>query len=227
MESVIYYFSATGNSLRIANIMAERMDGLLLPMSKYKGTKCSSRQIGLVFPTYFWGVPRTVAEFVDEMKVEADNQYVFAAATCGGLAGGVLGHLDALLKKKGLHLDYGITIPSVANFIEEYNPKTRSADRKLREADEMAERASAEVIAARRNGPFGFHVWESALIRCAMHTSGWSSRSWWLPGPILGPLCRQNPWTKKSWRRNWSHPLKTPFIISFLWTRYGALWTRS
>ena len=38
MESVIY-FSATGNSLRIANIMAERMDGLLLPMSKYKGTK--------------------------------------------------------------------------------------------------------------------------------------------------------------------------------------------
>ena len=49
MESVIYYFSATGNSLRIANIMAERMDGLLLPMSKYKGTKCSSRQISLVF----------------------------------------------------------------------------------------------------------------------------------------------------------------------------------
>ena len=65
MESVIYYFSATGNSLRIANIMAERMDGLLLPMSKYKGTKCGSRQIGLVFPTYFWGVPRTVAEFVE------------------------------------------------------------------------------------------------------------------------------------------------------------------
>ena len=57
MESVIYYFSATGNSLRIANIMAERMDGLLLPMSKYKGTKCSSRQIGLVFPTYFWAFP--------------------------------------------------------------------------------------------------------------------------------------------------------------------------
>lgn len=165
MESVIYYFSATGNSLRIANIMAERMDGLLLPMSKYKGTKCSSRQIGLVFPTYFWGVPRTVAEFVDEMKVEADNPYVFAAATCGGLAGGVLGHLDALLKKKGLHLDYGITIPSVANFIEEYNPKTRSADRKLREADEMAERASAEVIAARRNGPFGFHVWDRMFYK--------------------------------------------------------------
>ena len=156
MKTGIYYFSATGNSLRIANIMAERMDGLLLPMSKYKGTKCSSRQIGLVFPTYFWGVPRTVAEFVDEMKVEADNPYVFAAATCGGLAGGVLGHLDALLKKKGLHLDYGITIPSVANFIEEYNPKTRSADRKLREADEMA---------ARRNGPFGFHVWDRMFYK--------------------------------------------------------------
>lgn len=151
-------FQFSTSSLRIANIMAERMDGLLLSMSKYKGTKCSSRQIGLVFPAYFWDVPRTVAEFADEMKVEADNPYVFAAATCGGLAGGVLGHMDALLKKKGLHLDYGVTIPSVANVIEEYNPKTRSADRKLREADEMAERASAEVIAARRNGPFGFHV---------------------------------------------------------------------
>ena len=42
MESVIYYFSATGNSLRIANIMAERMDGLLLPMSKYKGTNAAA-----------------------------------------------------------------------------------------------------------------------------------------------------------------------------------------
>ena len=34
MKTGIYYFSATGNSLRIANIMAERMDGLLLPHVK-------------------------------------------------------------------------------------------------------------------------------------------------------------------------------------------------
>lgn len=165
MESVIYYFSATGNSLRIARIMAERMKGPLLPMAKYRGEVCNSRKIGLVFPTYFWGVPRTVAEFVSEIKVEADNPYVFAAATCGGLAGGVLGHTDALLKKKGLHLDYGVTIPSVANFIEEYNPKTRLADRKLRKADEMAERASSEIMADRRNGPFGFHVWDRMFYR--------------------------------------------------------------
>ena len=53
------------------------------------------------FLTYFWGVPRTVAEFVDEMKVEADNPYVFAAATCGGLAGGVLGIWTLFLRKRG------------------------------------------------------------------------------------------------------------------------------
>lgn len=160
MEPVIYYFSATGNSLRIAKILAERMDGHLLPMSTHRGAVCDSRQIGLVFPTYFWGVPRTVAEFVNDIRIETENPYVFAAATYGGLAGGVLGHLDALLKRKGLHLDYGVTIPSVANFIEEYNPKIRSADRKLKEADEMAERVSSEMIAAKHNGPFGFHVWD-------------------------------------------------------------------
>ena len=139
--------------------------GCCFPCQNIRGQNAAAGKSAWFFPHISGAFPRTVAEFVDEMKVEADNPYVFAAATCGGLAGGVLGHLDALLKKKGLHLDYGITIPSVANFIEEYNPKTRSADRKLREADEMAERASAEVIAARRNGPFGFHVWDRMFYK--------------------------------------------------------------
>ena len=43
MESVVFYFSATGNSLRIARFMAERMNGRLLPMSKYWGAVCNSR----------------------------------------------------------------------------------------------------------------------------------------------------------------------------------------
>ena len=45
--------------------------------------------------------------------------------------------------------------------------------------------------------------------------------------PQIGTIVQTESMDKKSWRRNWSHPLKTPFIISFLWTRYGALWTRS
>lgn len=59
--------------------------GCCFPCQNIRDIKMQQPAIGLVFPTYFWGVPRTVAEFVDEMKVEADNPYVFAAATCGGL----------------------------------------------------------------------------------------------------------------------------------------------
>lgn len=138
--------------------------GCCFPCQNIRGQNAAAGKSAWFFPHIFWGVPRTVAEFVDEMKVEADNPYVFAAATCRRACRRCIGAWTHFLEK-GASSWLWNNIPSVADFIEEYNPKTRSADRKLREADEMAERASAEVIAARRNGPFGFHVWDRMFYK--------------------------------------------------------------
>lgn len=165
MNTTIYYFSATGNSLRIARIIAEGTNAQLLSMPVQKETACKSQRIGLVFPTYFWGVPRTVAEFINGLRVESKSPYIFAVSTCGGLHGGVLGHTAELLGNRGLHLDYGLAVTSVANYVEEYNPMTGSADRKLRAADDMAKKAAADITSGRRNGPFRRFVWDRMFYK--------------------------------------------------------------
>lgn len=156
MKTVIYYFSATGNSLKTAAIISQKLGAEMLPMVKYKGTICTADKIGLVFPTYFWDVPRTVGEFIDKLRVSRDSPYIFAVPTYGELHGGVLGQVDRLLAKKDLKLDYGREIKAVANFVEEYNPRIHLAGKRLKEAARLAELAASEIAAGISNSPFRY-----------------------------------------------------------------------
>lgn len=165
MDTTIYYFSATGNSLQVANVMAAMLNAELLSMPGHRGDVCDSKAIGFVFPTYFWGVPRTVAEFIGELLVKEEQPYIFAVTTYGGLHGGVLGHVSRLLQARGLHLDYGLPIEAVANFIEEYNPRVGSVQERLANADLLAGKAAKEVMGRKRNGPFQYSIWDKLFYK--------------------------------------------------------------
>lgn len=158
MDTVIYYFSATGNSLKAAKIIAGKLGARLEPMATYKGDICKYDKIGLVFPTYFWGVPQTVEKFILKLNIQQDPSYLFAITTCGGLPGGALGLTDKLLNKRGLNLNYGMGIVSVANFIEEYNPRVGSSKETLKKADDMAVKAAEEISKGTKNEPFRYTV---------------------------------------------------------------------
>lgn len=147
MTSTIYYFSATGNTLHIAKIMADKMGAELLPMTSSMGAVCDSGRIGFLFPTYFWGAPRTVVSFINKLNITAQNPYIFAVSTCGGVPGGVLGFTQQLLARRNLQLSYGKTITSVANFIEKYNPRVKSAAKLTNRAEQAAEQAAEQIMA--------------------------------------------------------------------------------
>jgi len=165
MSSTIYYFSATGNSLRAAKIIADMQGAELLSMPVHKGVTCKSEVIGFVFPTYFFGIPKTVTDFINQLHIEASRPYIFAVTTYGALHGGVLGHLEHKLKSQGLYLDYGMRIESIANFIEEYNPKTSSLQTKLDQADRQAETAAKDIIMKKRNGPHRYSIWDKLFYK--------------------------------------------------------------
>ena len=165
MKTVIYYFSATGNSLKTAAIISQSLGADMLPMTKNKGVLCTADKIGLVFPTYFWGVPRTVGEFIDKLRISPDSPYMFAVSTYGELHGGVLGQVDRLLVNKGLKLNYGREIKAVANFVEEYNPRVHLAEKRLREAAGLAELAADEIDAGICNAPFHDSVLDKLFYR--------------------------------------------------------------
>ena len=70
---MILYFSATGNGKYIAEQIAEKTDEKCMSIvdciceDKY----CFSNEkiFGMVVPTYFWRLPRIVAEYLGKLKI--------------------------------------------------------------------------------------------------------------------------------------------------------------
>lgn len=112
METTMYYFSGSGNSLAIARRLSQALGGADLrsiPRKLQGKIGTPSKAVGFVFPTYAYGLPRIVTEFVERLDLPP-RAYVFAVATSFGIPGSVLLQLDRLLKKKGRTLDAGFTV---------------------------------------------------------------------------------------------------------------------
>ncbi|MGC4118349.1 MAG: EFR1 family ferrodoxin [Myxococcales bacterium] len=109
--TTLFYFSGTGNSLAFACRLAERSDGVLVPMTRALTGNAGpvSNRIGLVFPTFAYGLPRTVKDFVARVVLPA-GAYILGVASCCGIPGGVLHHLDRALRARGHQLDAGFAV---------------------------------------------------------------------------------------------------------------------
>ena len=113
MNTILYYFSATGNSLSIARRIAnELVNTTLVSVARLDPVEVSCEKadrIGFVFPVYAWGPPRIMTEFIEKVSLRK-NQYVFAVATCGGTPGGTLNQVKRILHRKGTTLSSGFVL---------------------------------------------------------------------------------------------------------------------
>lgn len=112
----VFCFSSTGNSLYISKVIAEKVNGSVVSMTTAVNS-CDDDIIGFVFPTYFWGLPKTVHKFISNININNKNAYIFAVTTYGSYSLGVLGAVDKLLEQKNIGLSYGAGIKSVENYI--------------------------------------------------------------------------------------------------------------
>lgn len=151
MNSTIYYFSSTGNSQNIAQIITRKLNGNLYPMVGNMNSECSSEVIGIVFPTYFWGIPHIVKQFLSSLQINTSNPYIFAVTTCGMTSGGALGMVKEILQKRKLTLNYGKAIRSVSNYIVEYNIHQKSISSRLKAAKFEAEQVAETILEQKSN----------------------------------------------------------------------------
>ncbi|SDF84034.1 EFR1 family ferrodoxin [Sporomusa acidovorans] len=133
MSTTIYYFTGTGNSLKIAKDLKKYLEytkivRICKDNNSFEDT--GSDKIGFVFPVYFRGLPHMVSQFVENMPVY-NSVYYFAVANYGGSAAISFQQLNSILNSKGgsLSATFGIPMPGNMWFMYYPHPKQDFIDR--------------------------------------------------------------------------------------------------
>ena len=123
-NTTIFYFTGTGNSLKIARDLAEHLGNteiISIPKAIKKEINLDSKRIGIVFPIYMYGIPLLVSDFLDKIITQDKSIYFFAVANYRAEAGGALLQVASKLKQKGLKLSSGFNICMPGNYIANYD----------------------------------------------------------------------------------------------------------
>ncbi len=151
MNTIIYYFSGTGNSLKVAEDISKKLGNTELVSIQSvinKQINPSSDFIGFVFPVYAYGLPLIVSRFLEKLMVVDKNKYFFAVATCREKKGGSILQIKNELKVKGLKLSAGFVVYMPGNAINSYEADSTDIQKdKFR----LFEKKSDEIVSIIRN----------------------------------------------------------------------------
>jgi ferredoxin len=143
MENIVFYFSGTGNCLKVAKIIiGELGTGEIVSMAK-PGKYNTAKQydtIGFVYPTYFWGLPKKVIEFVKNLNLSNNkNAYYYSIATYGGSAGNAVYQLyELLLHSHGIKINFGEKLQMFSNYVVMYDMSKK--------VDEITKKSNEKLV---------------------------------------------------------------------------------
>lgn len=125
---MIFYFTGTGNSSYVAKQVATKQNEALISVAEclkkkqLEFTLEVGEAVGFVFPTYFYGVPSIVIDFINKLKLNNYNDnYTFAILTCGGSIGNAIGMFKRILKRNDFILSSAFTVLMPDNYIIAFN----------------------------------------------------------------------------------------------------------
>lgn len=124
MKTTIYYFTGTGNSLKIAKDLKKSIINCELRRicrHNMKITKDISERMGFVFPVYYRGLPKMMEKFIKNLDIKAGT-YFFAVANFGSYAALTFEQIDRILRSKGKSLSANFSIEMPGNMWFMYYP---------------------------------------------------------------------------------------------------------
>ena len=145
---MILYFSATGNSEYAAKRIASETDDITVSI-----TDCCKKQIfsfdeeyktlGIISPTYSWGLPVIVTEFLQRLDLHYKPDYIYFIATYGTTPGQTGKFADNILAPKGLPLSakFSVKMPDTWTPIFDLSNKE-----KVRQINDNAEHEMDYII---------------------------------------------------------------------------------
>jgi ferredoxin/flavodoxin len=142
-KNIIFYFSGTGNSLKVAKDVAAAIEDCeLISMGKSYKLSGIYERIGFVYPMYVGGMPSVVERFIKALDLsENSNSFIFAICTSGSGGTGGLTNISKIIGGKGGKLSYGESIRCFSNYVVLY-PMGSDPDNKAK----AQTRATKQVI---------------------------------------------------------------------------------
>lgn len=140
-KNIVFYFSGTGNSLKAAKAISRELGNCeVVSMSKPFDLAQKYDSIGFVYPTYFWGLPKRVIEFVENANFGNNkNAYYYSVATYGGSPGNAVYQLYGLLHgRHGVKLNYGQKLQMFSNYVVMYDMSGK--------IDEITKKSDEELV---------------------------------------------------------------------------------
>lgn len=115
---MIFYFSATGNSKYVATRLAHATQDSVCSITDYLEHRTASyipaarECIGIISPTYSWGLPSIVIEFLSQLCLtSATNPYLYFVATYGTTPGQTGLFANQCLRRNGYRLSARFSVP--------------------------------------------------------------------------------------------------------------------
>lgn len=155
---VIYYFSATGNSLKAAlDIASYYQQSEVKKITRKNSTlpPTDSTMIGFIFPVYMGGLPKIVSDFLRNFPFRKDIYY-FSVATYYTYKGSTLSVVDKILHDRGIRLNYGNYIPTVGNCLKEYEVPASKRPAILAKAERITKEIVEDVKRRTEKSPSGY-----------------------------------------------------------------------
>ncbi|MCW3785253.1 EFR1 family ferrodoxin [Plebeiibacterium sediminum] len=118
MNTALYYFSGTGNSLSVAQSLNTLIkESELYPIIgclKQKPVQIKAQRVGIIFPIHFMTIPCVVKEFLTEVSF-LHPKYVFVIVTgASPKLGNTLSQVEKYLNKINVNLNAAYFVPMIA-----------------------------------------------------------------------------------------------------------------
>ena len=153
---MIFYFSATGNSLYTAKSISQMNDDKILNVATimntnphFEYTLKKNEMIGFVFPLFAWSAPKMIFDFIKNVEfINYEDNYIFVIATYGQNIGRFDRFLEKALNERGMKLNSAFSLNMPNNYMVIWDKEKQ--DKCLMKADERIEYIS-DIIRKREN----------------------------------------------------------------------------
>lgn len=171
---MLFYFTATGNSLDAARIVAETTGdrmvdlGLAYKMERFEFPVEQGEDLGFVFPVYAWSTPGIVDDFLRKARFVASNGkpfapgYSYCVITCGAFVGKTAGFFATMLEKyQNIKLDASYSVKCVGNCVYLYDMPSEEKQESVQKTAHAQMKEIAYLIDGKRmvhretRNPFG------------------------------------------------------------------------